>query len=59
MDFTQPININQQMPTAQENMQIEPYQSQPAEIKKYNQNIGKQPEIKKNYLYSLSNTYPI
>ena len=34
MDFTQPLNNNQHIPIAQENMQIEPYQSQPAEIEK-------------------------
>ena len=32
MDFTQPLTYNQQIPIAQENMEIEPYQSQPAEI---------------------------
>ena len=32
MDFTQPLNYNQHI--AQENMQIEPYHSQPAEIEK-------------------------
>ena len=42
MDFTQPINY-QHIPIAQENMQIEPYQSQPAEVEKYNPNIGKLP----------------
>ena len=47
MNFTQPINYNQHIPIAQENMQIEPYQSQPAEIEKYNPNIGKLPEVKK------------
>ena len=47
MDFTQPINYNQHIPITQENMQIEPYQSQPAEIEKYNPNIGKLPEVNK------------
>ena len=32
---------------AQENMQIEPYKSHPAEIEKYNPNIGKLPEVYK------------
>ena len=47
MDFTQPINYNQNIHMAQENMQIEPYQSQPAEIEKYNPNKGKLPEVNK------------
>ena len=45
MDFTQPINYNQNI--AQENMQIEPYHSKPAELEKYNPNIGKLPEVNK------------
>ena len=47
MDFTQPLNYTRHIPIAQENMQIEPYQSQPAEIEKYNPNIGKLPEVNK------------
>ena len=50
MDFTQPINYNQKIPIAQENMQIEPYKSQPAEIEKYNPNIGKLPEVNKVFV---------
>ena len=46
MDFNQPLNYNH---IAQENMQIEPYQSQPAEIEKYNPNIGKLPEITEKF----------
>ena len=60
MDFTQqrniqPINYNQQIPIAQDNMQGEKYQSQPAEMEKYNPNIGKLPEIKK-YICILCQT---
>ena len=36
-------------------MQIEPYQSQPAEIEKYNPNIGKLPEVHK-FLCTLCET---
>ena len=53
MNFTQPLNYNQNI--AQENMQIEPYQSQPAKMENYNPNIGKLPEIKK-YLCTLCQT---
>ena len=37
----------QNQPIAQENMQIEPYQSQSEEIEKYNPKIGKLPEVYK------------
>ena len=54
MDFTQQRHI----PIAQENMQIEQYQSQPAEIEKYNPNIGNSPEIIK-IICTLCQTLPI
>ena len=56
MDFTQPLNYNQHIPIAQENMQIEPYQSQPAEIEKYNPKKCKLREIT-IFLCYLSDTY--
>ena len=55
MDSSQPTNFNQHLPIAQENMQIEPYHSQPAEMEKYNPNIGKLPEIKQ-YICTLCQT---
>ena len=60
MDFTQqrniqPINYNQHIPIAQDNMQVEQYRSQPAEMEKYNPNIGKLPEIKQ-YICTLCHT---